>query len=387
MLDGPDAVYLARHEGRRSSLGTPLGSRLPAALTAPARAAHAPRRRAGDGALGCRPFLLTQHSSDNAPELLTLVGAGARLRSTRTGRPGVVGVAVPLESWSPGDPALALGVGMPVAEATSSASRRWATAALPRPQPHQPIQRVAEAQKGWNLVQRVERSQQVGIVFSAPDADRRRWRCQTRSTTTSRQAMPVTERSAAQNDPEYAANLRRATLASSVGSALEYFDFALYGLATALIFNQLFFTNLDPAMGTVAAFATFGVGFIARPFGGLFFGTIGDRIGRKWVLVTTILLMGGATTVIGLLPTYETIGIWAPILLVPAAAAGLRRRRRAGGSHGTHGRVRARQASRVLLVAAVRRHPARHAARRPGLLGTPRCPRRSSSAGPGASRS
>ena len=117
------------------------------------------------------------------------------------------------------------------------------------------------------------------------------------------------------DDPEYAANLRRATLASSVGSALEYFDFALYGLATALIFNQLFFTNLDPAMGTVAAFASFGVGFIARPLGGLFFGTIGDKIGRKWVLVTTILLMGGATTLIGLLPTYETIGIWAPILL------------------------------------------------------------------------
>ena len=117
------------------------------------------------------------------------------------------------------------------------------------------------------------------------------------------------------DDPEYAANLRRATLASSVGSALEYFDFALYGLATALIFNQLFFTNLDPAMGTVAAFAAIGVGFIARPLGGLFFGTIADKIGRKWVLVTTILLMGGATTLIGLLPTYETIGIWAPILL------------------------------------------------------------------------
>lgn len=117
------------------------------------------------------------------------------------------------------------------------------------------------------------------------------------------------------DDPEYAANLRRATLASSVGSALEYFDFALYGLSSALIFNTLFFSNLDPAMGVVAAFASFGVGFAARPLGGLFFGTIGDRLGRKWVLVVTILLMGGATTLIGALPTYDQIGIWAPILL------------------------------------------------------------------------
>lgn len=117
-------------------------------------------------------------------------------------------------------------------------------------------------------------------------------------------------------DPEYAANLKRATLASSIGSALEYFDFALYGLSTALIFNVLFFPQDDPAMATVAAFATYGVGFLARPFGGLFFGRLGDRVGRKIVLVVTILLMGGASTAIGLLPTYEAIGIWAPIFLV-----------------------------------------------------------------------
>lgn len=127
---------------------------------------------------------------------------------------------------------------------------------------------------------------------------------------------PRTTRPAATEDPEYAANLRRATLASSIGSALEYFDFALYGLSTALIFNVLFFPQDDPAMATVAAFATFGVGFLARPFGGLFFGVLGDRLGRKWVLVATILLMGGASTAIGLLPTYEAIGLWAPILLV-----------------------------------------------------------------------
>ncbi|WP_129658380.1 MFS transporter [Rothia halotolerans] len=119
-----------------------------------------------------------------------------------------------------------------------------------------------------------------------------------------------------EHDPDYSANLRRATLASSVGSALEYFDFALYGLMTALIFNQLFFDPSDPAMGVIGAFAVYGVGFVARPFGGLFFGMIGDRLGRKWVLVVTIVLMGGASTAIGLLPTYETVGLWAPALLV-----------------------------------------------------------------------
>lgn len=124
------------------------------------------------------------------------------------------------------------------------------------------------------------------------------------------------ETSAPVDDPEYAANLRRATLASSIGSALEYFDFALYGLSTALIFNVLFFPQDNPAMATVAAFATYGVGFLARPFGGLFFGVLGDKLGRKWVLVITILLMGGASTAIGLLPTYAAIGTAAPILLV-----------------------------------------------------------------------
>lgn len=117
------------------------------------------------------------------------------------------------------------------------------------------------------------------------------------------------------DDPEYAANLRRATLASSVGSALEYFDFALYGLFSALIFGQLFFSNLPPEFAVVASLASFGVGFLARPLGGLFFGTLGDRLGRKWVLVVTIGLMGGATTLIGALPTYDQIGVWAPILL------------------------------------------------------------------------
>ncbi|GAB2511592.1 MFS transporter [Paramicrobacterium agarici] len=117
-------------------------------------------------------------------------------------------------------------------------------------------------------------------------------------------------------DPEYAANLRRATLASSVGSALEYYDFALYGLASALIFGELFFPALGTNAGLAAGFATFAVGFLARPFGGLLFGTLGDKLGRKGVLIATIGLMGVSTTLIGVLPTGDQIGIWAPILLV-----------------------------------------------------------------------
>ncbi|GAB2463463.1 MFS transporter [Xylanimonas ulmi] len=118
------------------------------------------------------------------------------------------------------------------------------------------------------------------------------------------------------DDPEYAENLRRATLASSVGSALEYYDFAIYGLAAALIFGNLFFPALPDGLRLVASLATFGVGFLARPVGGLFFGVLGDRLGRKWVLMITIALMGVSTTMVGLLPTGEQIGVWAPVLLV-----------------------------------------------------------------------
>ena len=118
----------------------------------------------------------------------------------------------------------------------------------------------------------------------------------------------------------YAENLRRATLASSVGSALEYYDFALYGLASALIFGKLFFPGLGANAGLIAAFGAYAVGFLARPIGGLVFGTLGDRIGRKWVLMATVGLMGGASTAIGLLPTHEQLGAtwgWlAPVLLI-----------------------------------------------------------------------
>ena len=109
---------------------------------------------------------------------------------------------------------------------------------------------------------------------------------------------------------------RRVILAAAVGSALEWYDFFIYGTAAALVFGDLFFPKLDPAVGTLAAFATFGVGFVARPFGGIVFGHLGDRIGRKPVLVITLLLVGGGTFLIGLLPTYETAGLLAPALLV-----------------------------------------------------------------------
>ena len=105
-------------------------------------------------------------------------------------------------------------------------------------------------------------------------------------------------------------------LASAVGSALEWYDFFIYGTASALVFGPLFFPKYDATVGQLAAFATFAVGFLARPFGGLFFGHFGDRLGRKPMLVATLLLVGGGTFLIGFLPTYAAIGIWAPLLLL-----------------------------------------------------------------------
>jgi MFS family permease len=109
---------------------------------------------------------------------------------------------------------------------------------------------------------------------------------------------------------------RKVLMASAVGSALEWYDFFIYGTAAALVFGDLFFPKLDPTVGTLAAFATFGVGFFARPIGGMVFGNLGDRVGRKPVLVITLMLVGIGTFLIGLLPTYETAGIWAPAMLV-----------------------------------------------------------------------
>jgi MFS transporter, MHS family, shikimate and dehydroshikimate transport protein len=111
-------------------------------------------------------------------------------------------------------------------------------------------------------------------------------------------------------------NINKITFASAFGTLFEWYDFLIYGTAAALVFNKLFFPNIDPIVGMLAAMLTFAVGFIARPVGGILFGHFGDRYGRKNTLMATMLLMGVATFAIGLLPTYETIGIWAPIALV-----------------------------------------------------------------------
>jgi MHS family shikimate/dehydroshikimate transporter-like MFS transporter len=111
-------------------------------------------------------------------------------------------------------------------------------------------------------------------------------------------------------------SLRQVALASFIGTTIEWYDFFLYGTAAALIFDKLFFPSVDPTIGTLAAFATFGVGFAARPLGGIIFGHFGDRAGRKSMLVISLLIMGIATAAIGVLPTYASIGIAAPIALV-----------------------------------------------------------------------
>jgi len=110
--------------------------------------------------------------------------------------------------------------------------------------------------------------------------------------------------------------LRHVLLSAGIGSALEWYDFYIFSLASALVFGPLFFPSFDATTGTLASFATFAVGFLARPFGGLFFGHFGDRWGRKPMLVATLLLVGGSTFAIGLLPTYAQVGVWAPILLL-----------------------------------------------------------------------
>ena len=110
-------------------------------------------------------------------------------------------------------------------------------------------------------------------------------------------------------------SIRQVAFASFIGTAIEFYDFYVYGTAAALVFPKLFFPQFNPLAGTLASFATFGVAFFARPVGGVVFGHFGDRIGRKSMLVITLLLMGGATFLVGLLPTFERVGVLASILL------------------------------------------------------------------------
>ncbi len=111
-------------------------------------------------------------------------------------------------------------------------------------------------------------------------------------------------------------SIRQVILASFIGTSIEWYDFFLYGTAAALVFNKLFFPMVNPLAGTLSAFGTFAVGFVARPVGGVLFGHYGDKIGRKSMLVYSLLIMGIATFLIGVIPTYHSVGVLAPILLV-----------------------------------------------------------------------
>src|SRR5437016_1399236 len=114
---------------------------------------------------------------------------------------------------------------------------------------------------------------------------------------------------------EHGIQLRRAVIAATVGTAIEWYDFFLYSIVTGLVFAKLFFPKSDPLVGTLQAFAVYAVGFVARPIGAAIFGHYGDRIGRKAALIATLLLMGIATFLVALVPTYEQAGIWGAVIL------------------------------------------------------------------------
>src|SRR5262245_28636999 len=117
------------------------------------------------------------------------------------------------------------------------------------------------------------------------------------------------------SEAEHRRHLRRAVVASTVGTAIEWYDFFLYSVVTGLVFAPLYFPNSDPLTGTLNAFGIYAVGFVARPIGAAIFGHCGDRLGRKSALIATLLLMGIATFLVALVPTYERIGIWGAVLL------------------------------------------------------------------------
>jgi len=117
------------------------------------------------------------------------------------------------------------------------------------------------------------------------------------------------------SETEHRSQLRRALIASTVGTTIEWYDFLLYGQVTGLVFGKLFFPKSDPIVGVLEAFAIFFIGFVGRPIGAAIFGHWGDRIGRKATLIATLLITGAATVAVGLVPTYESVGIWGAILL------------------------------------------------------------------------
>src|SRR5260370_3010778 len=128
--------------------------------------------------------------------------------------------------------------------------------------------------------------------------------------------MAVAEDFSTARIPDAAAGLRSILWSSVIGTAVEWYDFLIYGAATALVFTKIFFAAGDPALASIAAFGTYAVGFLARPLGAAIFGHFGDRVGRKAMLAITIIVMGLGTFLIGLLPTYQQIGVAAPVLLV-----------------------------------------------------------------------
>src|SRR3954470_15198140 len=128
--------------------------------------------------------------------------------------------------------------------------------------------------------------------------------------------MTVAEGFSTVSVPDEARRLRRILWSSVIGTAVEWYDFLIYGTATALVFNKVFFAAGNPTLATIAAFGTYAVGFLARPLGAAIFGHYGDRVGRKAMLAITIMVMGIGTFCIGLLPTYAQIGVAAPLLLI-----------------------------------------------------------------------
>src|SRR5246500_1408271 len=117
------------------------------------------------------------------------------------------------------------------------------------------------------------------------------------------------------SENEHQVQLKRAIIASTIGTAIEWYDFFLYSTMTGLVFAKLFFPKSDPLVGTLQAFAVYAVGFVARPVGAAIFGHYGDRVGRKAALIATLLLMGIATFLVALVPTYEQVGIWGAVIL------------------------------------------------------------------------
>ncbi len=127
--------------------------------------------------------------------------------------------------------------------------------------------------------------------------------------------MSATTVSTGLSEAEHSAQLRKAIVAATVGTTIEWYDFFIYGTAAGLVFPKLFFPNSDPLVGTLAAFSTYFIGFVGRPIGAAIFGHYGDRIGRKATLISTLLLMGIATFLVALVPGYDKIGIWGAVIL------------------------------------------------------------------------